>query len=98
MGNSLLTAQDVHFTQHFSSPLILNPASTGFFRGDYRVGANHKEQWPWASEAQFLTYNTSSAFAAQWRLFGAFWAPLFAEGIVFLKIQRTDGTCRCTNL
>ena len=69
LGNSLVRAQDVHFTQHFSSPLALNPASTGFFRGDYRVGVNHKEQWPWAIEPQFLTYNTSSAFA-EWRIRG----------------------------
>lgn len=38
-------AQDIHFSQFQSSPLNLNPAQTGFFDGDYRIVANHRNQW-----------------------------------------------------
>jgi type IX secretion system PorP/SprF family membrane protein len=41
----VLHAQDVHFSQFFSSPLTINPANTGLFNGKYRIGANYKRQW-----------------------------------------------------
>ncbi len=42
---SLLSAQDIHWSQFQSSPLNLNPAITGFFNGDYRFIGNHRSQW-----------------------------------------------------
>lgn len=38
-------AQDPHWSQFGASPLNLNPANTGFFDGDYRFVANHRNQW-----------------------------------------------------
>ena len=39
-------AQDLHFSQWFNSPLITNPANTGFIPdADYRLGANYRDQW-----------------------------------------------------
>ncbi|HTN47113.1 MAG TPA: PorP/SprF family type IX secretion system membrane protein [Flavipsychrobacter sp.] len=38
-------AQDVHFTQFNMSPLIVNPAFTGAFNGQYRVAAIYRDQW-----------------------------------------------------
>ncbi len=38
-------AQDIHFSQIHASPTFLNPAMTGLFSGDYRVGANFRQQW-----------------------------------------------------
>jgi len=39
-------AQDLHFSQFFNSPLITNPANTGFIPdADYRLGANYRNQW-----------------------------------------------------
>lgn len=38
-------AQDVHFSQSYESPLSLNPACTGNFKGDYRIICNYKDQW-----------------------------------------------------
>lgn len=38
-------AQDIHFSQFANSPLNLNPAQTGFFDGDMRFVANHRNQW-----------------------------------------------------
>jgi type IX secretion system PorP/SprF family membrane protein len=44
MGTSA-QAQDPHWSQFGASPLNLNPANTGFFDGDYRFVANHRNQW-----------------------------------------------------
>ena len=40
------SAQDLHFSQFFNSPLSTNPANTGFLpAADYRLGANYRSQW-----------------------------------------------------
>ena len=39
------TAQDIHFSQYNSSPLLLNPALTGFYSGDYRFAGSFRSQW-----------------------------------------------------
>ncbi|WP_071595330.1 PorP/SprF family type IX secretion system membrane protein [Segetibacter koreensis] len=40
------TAQDLHFSQYFNSPLLVNPANTGFIpEGDHRFGLNYRNQW-----------------------------------------------------
>lgn len=39
-------AQDLHFSQYFNSPLLINPANTGFNPDyDFRVGGNYRNQW-----------------------------------------------------
>lgn len=48
-------AQDVHFTQYFSSPLTLNPAQTGLIESDYRVSANFRDQWYTVSNNPYTT-------------------------------------------
>ena len=54
-------AQDLHFSQFMNSPLLTNPANTGFIPdGDYRLGANYRNQW--ASVTAF-PYKTMSVFA-----------------------------------
>lgn len=42
---SMSVAQDIHFSQYFSSPLTLNPALTGGFRADFRLAANFRDQY-----------------------------------------------------
>lgn len=37
--------QDPHFTQFISSPLIINPANTGWFSGKVRLQTNYRHQW-----------------------------------------------------
>lgn len=39
------SAQDIHFSQFFNSPMNLNPALTGQFNGDYRFVGNYRNQW-----------------------------------------------------
>jgi len=51
----LLQAQDPHFSQFFASPLTLNPAFTGKFDGQFRLAANHRDQWPSIPKAYVTT-------------------------------------------
>ena len=53
-------AQDLHFSQFMNSPLLTNPANTGFQpEGDYRLGANYRNQW---SSVMSIPYQTMSVF------------------------------------
>lgn len=41
-----INAQELHFSQYFNNPLIINPANTGFAPdADYRVGGSYRTQW-----------------------------------------------------
>jgi len=48
-------AQDIHYTQYFTSPLTLNPALTGLTQGDVRLSANYREQWATVSANPYVT-------------------------------------------
>ena len=55
-----LQAQDLHFSQFFNSPLVTNPANTGFIPdADFRIGANYRNQW---SAVMSVPYKTISVF------------------------------------
>lgn len=45
MGVKPLLAQDVHFSQFYENAIMRNPALTGIFSGDYKVGVNYRTQW-----------------------------------------------------
>ena len=56
-----VTAQDLHFSQFFNTPLTTNPANTGFIPdADFRIGAHYRNQW---SSIMSAPYKTMSAFA-----------------------------------
>jgi type IX secretion system PorP/SprF family membrane protein len=57
----LSVGQDMHFSQFYNAPLLLNPANTGMHTngGDMRVGINYRSQWLTVP----VPYNTTSAFA-----------------------------------
>lgn len=52
-------AQDVHYTQFYTDALRLNPAMTGNFSGDYRLGLNARNQW----QSVPVPYRTGSVYA-----------------------------------
>jgi type IX secretion system PorP/SprF family membrane protein len=55
-----LQGQDLHFSQFMNSPLLTNPANTGFIpQSDYRLGVNYRNQW---SSIMTIPYKTMSAF------------------------------------
>ncbi len=43
--SGIATAQDIHFSQFNVSPILQNPANTGYFNCDYRFTAIYKNQW-----------------------------------------------------
>lgn len=54
-------SQDIHFTQFYASPLVLNPANTGVFNGNIRGVINYRNQWqsfaPFTTVAASVDYN-----------------------------------------
>ncbi|MBI4646043.1 MAG: PorP/SprF family type IX secretion system membrane protein [Bacteroidia bacterium] len=38
-------AQDIHFSQFYHTPLLINPSLTGFYEEDMRALINYKDQW-----------------------------------------------------
>jgi type IX secretion system PorP/SprF family membrane protein len=55
---SCLTGQDLHFSHFYHTPLRTNPAQTGFFDGDLRLGGNYRNQW----QSITVPYRTFSAW------------------------------------
>lgn len=55
---SVISGQDIHFSQFDNTPLIINPALTGMFKGDHRVLLNYKDQWR-SMGAPYKTYAIS---------------------------------------
>jgi type IX secretion system PorP/SprF family membrane protein len=38
-------SQDIHFSQFYQSPVLLNPAAAGASNSDFRLAINYKNQW-----------------------------------------------------
>lgn len=49
-----LFAQDIHYSQFYNAPLLLNPALTGFTPGVARIGVNYRNQWFSNTNSSFL--------------------------------------------
>ena len=61
MSYTEMEAQDPHFSQFYNAPLDLNPALTGIFDGQYRLGINYRDQWSSAlSSTPFRTMQASA--------------------------------------
>jgi len=53
-----ISAQDLHFSQYFNTPLLINPANTGFNPDfDYRIGGNYRNQWSSVTSYPYKTMN-----------------------------------------
>ena len=55
-----LSAQDIHFSQYYASPLTLNPALTGKFNGLWRVTGIYRDQFRNAVSQNPMAYMTPS--------------------------------------
>lgn len=51
-----LSAQDIHFSQFYNSPLNLNPALSGVFAEDVRFIGNYRNQWQ-SVPVPYLTFS-----------------------------------------
>ncbi len=56
MVSTVLQAQSYHFSQFFSTPLLTNPANTGFIDGPYRVATNFRSQGMSGGSSYFTGY------------------------------------------
>ena len=45
LTSTVAQSQDVHFSQFYETPLLINPGNAGFFNGDIRGIVNYKNQW-----------------------------------------------------
>ncbi len=52
-------AQDVHFSQFYTTPLHINPAQAGFFNGNFRFAGIYKNQWQ-SVTAPYSTFSGSA--------------------------------------
>lgn len=43
-------AQDIHFSQFYATPFMVNPAYSGLYYGDFRVTGIYRQQWKSISE------------------------------------------------
>lgn len=60
LGVFTLSAQDIHFSQFYMSPLNLNPAMTGVMNSQVRVIGNYRNQWASVLKSNaFSTYSVS---------------------------------------
>ncbi|MCW3122918.1 MAG: hypothetical protein JWQ38_2410 [Flavipsychrobacter sp.] len=89
-------AQDVHFTQYFTSPLTLNPALTGLVSEDLRFAANYRSQWASAS-AQSSNAYTTATFSFDFAALKGVLPESDALGIGLLGLQDKAGTGAFTN-
>ena len=51
-----VSAQDIHYSQFFNSPLNISPGLTGVFNGNQRIHASYKSQWQQISPG-FTTFS-----------------------------------------
>lgn len=58
---TMLSAQDIHYSQMTMNPQFQSPALTGVFRGDWRVGTQYRGQW----ETVPAQFRTATAFFEQ---------------------------------
>ena len=70
---SLLTsigiAQDFHLSQFEASPMHMNPAMTGMFKGSYRLSMHQRNQWMSVISNPFLT--SALSFDTKFKKFNA---------------------------
>jgi type IX secretion system PorP/SprF family membrane protein len=69
---SVNAQQDVHYSQFYSMPLAINPATAGIFEGGFRLNMDYRSQWksvttPWntiaaSADMKFLEDDISGNF------------------------------------
>ncbi len=95
-GAASASAQDLHFSQFFNSPLTTNPANTGFIPdGDYRLGMNFRNQW---SSLMALPYKTMSAFGDVQLMKDRFENGWLGAGAVILRDVAGSGNLTSTKI
>src|SRR5687767_12885245 len=85
-------AQDIHFSQYYASPLSLNPAYTGDYKGDWRLMNSYRHQW----RSTFNTPYTTNAFGYD-RQFYLFNENL-SGGLIWVQDKSGDAMLKVTKI
>ena len=88
-GGSLITAQDLHYSQFFASPMNINPALTGIFNGDVRFFGNYRNQWN-SVPVPYMTFTGG----ADLKFLGSESDNFFSGGLIFNYDQAGDSRLR----
>ena len=96
LPGSVANAQDIHYSQFSNSPLNLNPAMTGTFRGDQRFAGIFRNQWS-AVPVDYLQF--SGAYDQRLHRRGQAYAPTnWALGGLLNYDRAGDGKLRMIQL
>lgn len=81
-------AQTSHFSQFYSTPMLVNPATTGNTAGPYRFAANYRSQW----QNEGTPYTTFTASGDAHILKNAFSeGNVLGLGLTFVNDKALDG-------
>lgn len=86
--NLKVLAQDIHFSQTFNTPLLLNPSYCGDFDGQVRAMNSYKQQWSSVSDKPYKTF-----------LFSAdkpFFSKKLCAGLIFFNDKAGDSEMSTT--
>ena len=94
---SCITArtQSTHFSQFYSTPLLVNPAATGLTPGPYRLAGNYRSQWNGAG-SPYTTFTFSGD--AQLLKSQISEGNIFGGGLTFVNDKTMDGAVQTNNL
>src|ERR1035437_2225124 len=98
IGYSLLnisaaSAQDIHFSQFYMSPLTLNPSTAGAYK-DINASTNYRQQWQ-AVSSPYQTF----AIAGDMRLLKAKWkSGYLGVGLNVFSDKAGDGSLSTTQV
>ncbi|NOT35820.1 MAG: PorP/SprF family type IX secretion system membrane protein [Saprospiraceae bacterium] len=77
IASYVVEAQDLHFTQYAFSPLHVNPANAGLFKGSYRVGGIFRDQaFAISSAGAYKTLNFYIDVTLPWKVRKNDWVGL----------------------
>ncbi|HEY4800646.1 MAG TPA: PorP/SprF family type IX secretion system membrane protein [Bacteroidia bacterium] len=85
---SALLAQDIHFSQTFNTPLVLNPSYCGDFDGQVRALDSYKYQWSSVSNKPYKTFFFS--------LDKPFYGKKINAGLIFFNDKAGDSEMSTT--
>ena len=90
-----LSGQDIHFSQYFHNPVLINPAFTGNHNGVFRATLNYRNQW-----VSIPTVGSSSPYTTYSGSFDARILPdrigndKFGVGVTFFSDRAGDGALK----
>lgn len=88
VGSFYVTAQDIHFSQTFNTPLMLSPSFCGDFDGKVRAMNSYKHQWSSVSDKPYKTI----LFSAD----APVYARKFCAGMIFYNDKAGDSEMSTT--